>query len=294
MHYFKNSFALATLFTSLFLTQNLLAFEIKVPVYLDGVSSQPGDGEFLSYKLKGSENPITVKANYRASIKTVEDFMANLFYLYKNDRKRDFLKQFEPDVRATMRKIPKAEFNATWEVMKKAKDHYIDHYFIKNGGYFVSWNAKNLPNPRGIYLKKGKQGLLIANFQTAQSDRSFQNIETYFQHRPIPIKRAEITKKFSLKDSDYELQFKVSKERPWIFLFKKENKMWVPKVAIKDNLKGKLKFDDMDSSEGKILIKFKKAHFTQGVTHDILAINSNFPMGTFPVSIKPQSNLQIR
>jgi hypothetical protein len=269
-------------------------FEIKVPIYLDGVNTEGLDQEFVSYKLKGQSSPKKLKANYRSQIKTVEDFMSNLFYVYKNDRKKDFLKLFMPDIRKTIRQIPKSEFNDTWKVMSNAKNHYIDHYFQKNGGYFVSWNAEGIPTPRGVFLKKGKKGLQIANFITAKSDRAFQNIETYFQHRPLPIVRAEATKTFSLKDPNYELAFKTTKERPWIFLFKKEDKTWMPKVAIKDNFVGKLKFDDADPKEGRVLIKFKNIHFTKGVTHEILAINSNFPMGPFPVSIRPDANLIIR
>lgn len=178
--------------------------------------------------------------------------------------------------------------------MSKVKDHYIDHYFIKNGGYFVSWNGKGLPTPRGLYLKKFKNTLKISEFSTTQKDREFQNIETYFQHRPLPIKKVSPTQSFSLKDPSYQLAFDVSKERPWIFLFKKENKMWVPKVALRDDMKEKLRFDDSDPSPGKILVKFKKVHFTQGINHEILVINSNFPMGPFPTRIFPHGNLVIK
>lgn len=88
-------------------------FEIKVPIYLDGVTYKDTDSEYLVYKLKGSHAPIKVKPNYQSRIKSVKSFMSNLFYLYKNDRKRDFLKQFEPATRAAIKKIPKKEFQET-------------------------------------------------------------------------------------------------------------------------------------------------------------------------------------
>lgn len=283
-----------SLFFSLFNISPLFAYEIVIPTYLDGIHTKNPEQKYIKYNLTGSKENIPIAPKYEPNPKSVKSFMSSLIWTYVNNEKLKFLDLIEPKTKTEMQKIPEAEFQPIWQVMRNSKKHYIDHYFKKDGGFFVSWNAENIPTPRGLYLVNHNGKLRMKNFLAKKDDLDFQNIANYFTYRPIKPELATIEKKFNLKDSQYELKFTLNPDRPWIYIFKKNGDVWEAKVVVKDNLKETLKFSDDDPRDNKVLIKFKEVHFTKNVEHHLLVLNTNFPIKKVPIKFFPKENLLIK
>jgi hypothetical protein len=264
---------------------------IEVPLYMNGVVEDPRQhGPIYKYKNDGK----VLKKEVTASSKKPTDvvsFVSYLMYLYQNNKKAEFKKIFTPKGYETMNAIPKETFEEHWKILSKIKKGIVNFHYPDFGGTIVSWTAGK--HPRALFLKKINGEYKIDHFVAQKDDVEFQNKSYYYTILPNKEEKANVVKSFNLSDANYQLDFKVTKERPYIHIFKKEEGKWKPKVIVKDNGKGKFKFDDVNNKVGEVSIKFEKEHFTQGVKHELLVLQSNYQFSYYPIEMAKEGNLII-
>ncbi|MBD66672.1 MAG: hypothetical protein CME62_15800 [Halobacteriovoraceae bacterium] len=281
------------LYFSFFIMSLAHSFEIQVPITMEGVAKENNFQKEITYKLIGEKEKKTIPIVQNSNAKTVEEFMGNLFWIYKNDKKGMFFDLFEPNTAKVLKQIPKKDFEQSWNQLRFIKKPFIDHYYEYENGFFVSWNDDILPVPRALYLENSNNKLRIKNIEIGSDDKKFENIELYFKHKPLPLEKSQIIKKFSFSDTKYELKVMIPENKKWVTILKKEDGMWKPKVVIKDNVVGKFKFDDLDRLNGTGLIRFEDHHFSSKTKQELLILSSNYPIQEFPIQFYPQGNLII-
>ncbi|MCO4753675.1 MAG: hypothetical protein KC478_04300 [Bacteriovoracaceae bacterium] len=260
---------------------------IELPVFMSGVKDDISQsGNYYTYPggvhLNKTPDP--------GSDDEVEAFVANLWKIYRSDDLQSFKALFTAKARLKLKSLGDEVIKREWDILAKQKQSLIKSYFKIKDGIVTSWMAGTIP--RGLFLKRVGSDLKIDEFEADSDDVGFHNRSLYFTYLPKKEKAAKIVKKFKLSDKDYNLV--VETKQTYLHLFKKENGKWEPKVVIKDNDVGKGRFDDNNPKKGIISLNFEREHFTQGVEHELLVLQSNFPMAYYPLSLAPSGNLFLK
>lgn len=223
----------------------------------------------------------------------VQKFVAHVWRLYKSDNRKGFKALFTPKAKAKLAELGEKTFNREWSALSSKDNAKINSYFSMNAGVVVNWEVGGIP--RGLFLKKdSKNKLKVDVFAATSDDIAFHNRSLYFTYLPGQEKKAQIQKSFSLRDSDYTLSVKVESETPYVHIFKKEGERWEAKVSLRDNAVAKGRFDDSDARAGVVAIKFEKEHFTQDREHELLVLQSDFPMAYYPFELARDGNLILK
>tara|TARA_Y100000780_G_scaffold232581_2_gene267401 strand:- start:14917 stop:15786 length:870 start_codon:yes stop_codon:yes gene_type:complete len=262
--------------------------EIKVPSFMDGVKKDPSQQDvYYSY-----DGGVVVNKTVNELKKGgIEGFVKKLFLTYQSKDEKAFKTLFTEKALAQMESLGKSVIEKEWKTLTAAKNAYLRSYFNYKGGVVVSWKVGGVP--RGLYLIKQGESYKIDSFSAESEDASFHNRSLFFTYLPNKELPAKVLKSFSLSDSVYQLVIKTSKERPLLHILKKEKGVWKTKVLLKDNSVGKGRFDDLDPKDGVIKIKFSKTDFTQDIEHELLVLQSNFPLKRYPLEKAQSGNLFI-
>jgi hypothetical protein len=264
---------------------------IKVPTHMFGLMDDPSQQgkEFYTYP-GGKILNIKVQAD-ASSKKTISGFINYLWYLYQNDKKEEFKSLFTEKALTKLKELSDQQFLQEWNTIKSQPNPYLKSHFSYKNGHIVNWFAGKIP--RALYLIPSNGTFKIDFFHADKDDIAFHNRSLYFTYAPLKINKAKVVKGFSLKSKDYSISLDTTYKNSRVTIFKKED-TWDPKVITVDNSVGKFRFDDMNPQENKVKIQFEQSHFTQNKQHELLILESNYPIKEYPLSLAPKGNLVIK
>lgn len=289
----KKQLLLILLFSSFSLFAETLT--IKLPIFAEGALEDPAHkiGRFYVYKLNGNFNEYSPEPKKHQKNETSEKFIESLFFAYRENDRSFFYTLLADDSHKALSERTKAEVTEEWNAVRNVKNPIIFYSYDYQGGTLISWGNKELAVKRLIYIKKANGTFLMHKLHVPKNELKFQNIGLYFNYRPQEVSKPHIASSFRLSDPHYNLTIHTEKAKKWVHLFRKEGHFWVPKVSVEDNVQGKYKFDDKNPTERIVEIRFLKSHFTKQKTHNLLILNTNFPVSNIPIKLYPQANFKV-
>ena len=174
--------------------------------------------------------------------------------------------------------MSKDEFEIEWKKLGTLQKPYLKYIFQHQDGFLLNWSAENFTSSRALFIKKIDNEFKITEKVITKDETSLQDITLYLEYAPLIYKQPKILKSFKSVQNEMTLILKLSPKNQWIHIFKKEDHKWKLIIALKDNDQDNFSFADNDNKEGIIQIIFRPEHFTKDLTHELLILESNFPM----------------
>jgi hypothetical protein len=271
--------------------QHAFATDVRVPVYLQGVvedSTHLSDHDYV-YKVQGSltQKPIKAQKQGQASI---EDLISTLVFAYQQNDKSLFLSLHGQSARDFLQKLPPAQFEENWKAFSRVKNPVIDYYFDHGPGFVVAWRHDSSSRAEILFARKDNGNYQIEQLRATREDKRFTNLSFYFTYRPLEVQAPEILKMFKPGDKQLELELKTT--LPLIYFLSKENASWSVKTYTKDNELEKFILEDQDPRTGYLKLQFAKEQFDPGKKHEILILESTFPLSSYPIQKKSSGQLK--
>jgi hypothetical protein len=266
------------------------AAEVAVPAYLQGVApdAQALKGHHYVYQVQGKLSPQVIHPRHAGS-KTIEALVNSLFFSYINNDKALFLSLHAPIAQQELSRLSASKFNAVWTFMQRLKSPRIDFYFHHQQGVVIGLKSMDNVLPELLYAVKVGEEWKIDLLKIDKSDERFTNISLYLTYRPFEVKPVKLLK--GLKKGDVDLSLKMQTQYPWINLLKKVAGKWEMKTFLQDNAVGKYRLDDLDPAQGMIKVEFRPDHFRSDEAHEILILESTFPLTSYPLEFFPEGQV---
>ncbi len=265
--------------------------EIVIPHFLKGINAKANQ----NIKLNVFIGPVDIIPKNNHLIRKPEELIEKLLFCYKQNLKDQFYDLFEAKTLEKIKSMPTQEFETEWSRLSSFKKPKLQYYFEQDNGILLGWTAENFPITRVLYMEKKAGQYKIKEKLVGKDDEAFQDLSLYFTYAPINFSSPFIEKKFdnTLQNMRIKLRFNQT-DNKWIHIFKKEANKWVLSLAIKDNDTENFRFQDLNPQTGIVELEFKPEHFTKGKTHDLLILESNFPMQDIEDVRLFQTNWQVK
>jgi len=279
----------------LFISFSLQAERIKVPIYLDGVKpdQQNLKNEFYVYDVEGQLKSSDIKPSLVLNPTNVPQLASTLLYAYQQGDEKLFKNLFDKETLTIINQIPAAEFSKRLSDFKNLGDCVLVFYFANKNGFVFRWKEKKESGKMDIMFAKSVDGFMkLKQFNATADDLRFLNISYYLTYPEFKFQKAKIIKNIDPKKNDYLLE--IEAKYPFIIFLKKQDGRWYKRTYLKDNVKDKYQFSDIDPRIGRLKIPFAAENFAAGEDHEILIVESTYPITFLPFNFAEDGQIKVK
>lgn len=292
MRKFFNSF----LWTSIvLLSLGLKAEVIKLPIYLDGASPDEANrrGEFYVYDVKGKLKPTVIVPQRFERPATIEQLIASVIYSYQQGDVKLFKSLFDSQTQKKLNEIDEKTFSERFTSFKTISECKLLSYFFHNGGHVAQWKeTKDKGKSDLVFIKEESKVFKFSGFSAKKEDFRFTNISYFLTFPEFKYQKAALIDSIDPGKKDLSLTIKNTYE--YVTFFKKIDNRWLKRTVLKDNISGKYQFNDLDPNIGSVKIEFQEQNFTPNTEHDILVVESTFPIAYLPLNFSSSGQIKVK
>ena len=143
-----------------------------------------------------------------------------------------------------------------------------------------------------MFAKSVNGSMKLVQFNAKADDFRFLNISYYLTYPEFKFQKAKIIKNINPKMNDYLLE--VEAKYPFLIFLKKQDGKWYKRTYLKDNIKDKYQFSDLDPRVGFFKIPFSAENFAADQDHEILIVESTYPIATLPFNFSEEGQVQVK
>jgi hypothetical protein len=272
--------------------QTAFGVEVKLPIYVDGVKEDTSalQGEYFVYEVRGRLDEMIGTIKRQEKNDKIEHLMSNLWWAYKNKDKNLFQSLFSQKAKYELQKIPQSTFDIRFDQFSKVTAPIIEFYFEHSNGYVLKWKDKSSDLSEVLYVQRDKENYLFSSLKLTSEDKRFHNIATFLSYKKFNFSKAHLTK---LPSND-DLTVNIKSKNTYITFLKKNGQRWERRLFLKNNSINQYLLDDLDPSIEVVRIEFKQGLFEPNIQHEILVIESNFPLSFLPLSFTDEPQVKLK
>ena len=291
LKFFKTFLKTSLLFVSL----GLKAEVIKLPIFLDGASPDVANqkGEFYVYDIKGKLKPSPIIPQKFEKPSTIEQLIASVIYSYQQGDVNLFKSLFDTQTQKKLEEMGEKIFLERFSSFKNISNCTLESYFFHEGGFVAHWKeAKDMGKSDLVFIKQESNIFKFSGFASKKEYYRFLNISYYLTFPDFKYNKATVLDNIDPAKKDFSLTVKNTFQ--YVTFFKKNDNRWQKRTVLKDNVSGKYQFNDKDPSVGLVKIEFQEQNFTPNTEHEILVVESTFPIAYLPLKYSASGQIKVK
>lgn len=263
--------------------QQVLAVEVKVPVYLTGAMEDPKarKGDFYVYNVEGNFVPQAVTPQ-KTSNESIEALVSSMIYSYEKNDRTFFFTLFSKEAAAKIKSMPKEEFESMWKVNTAQKNLSIQFFHEINNGMLIGLKSPGHKTLQIHFARKFGKAWAFDKLVMDDNDPKTNNVGLWVSFLPMKINKASLVQTFSRKDKFNILEAQVSE--PFVSVLYKTKGRWEVLGQVKDNEDDYSSWPDLNKNKGMVKMDLENFDTTNPDKTEILVLESSFPISFYPLS----------
>lgn len=229
-------------------------------------------------KFPNGQRILPKKSNKRD---TIENFLENLFYAYKEKDLNEIKAFFDAEAITYFEKIEPKKINSQLDVLAVITEPKVYSIQRAYNGYIIWWKDKSFRQQRKLFIKRQiDDSFKISHFHANKDDKFFWNSSLFLRFPEFKKFSSKITNSFSkIKDNEVKtLEFNLQRAGGYLNIFKKTDTK-VNLIAIDNYNYSEYVFKDLNPVPKKIKLEFSGKNFKKKGKHTLYFIESTYPLG---------------